>query len=384
MQAGPPAVELAGGAEAGASYVAGDWAMELRPSLSLELSSDFGAVLGPALRFTGAGLLRLRDQDWDQRSDFGQLLQSLSLGGAGRAVRLRAGELRAVTLGHGHLVSGYFNRLNEDYHPAGARLTAFAGPVAVEAIASDVLAARMFAAAVRGATTDERFHGELSALHDETLSLVQLDLDAGLFRGPFFWLNAFIGGGARLGVPDPSGGGELGFSADARSGGLSLGGRLEVRKLQGGYRPGMVGLGYEVSRLAGTGFQGAPLADERFPSAFSAFFELQAEYAGRGARVVGQTSVEAFTTGRTDARAWLSAELLSGWLTASGVLEVVALGGEARVLAGGEARVRFLPSLYAAARAGTSFRPSPAGGVERALSAGLAVGADFDVVPAAR
>jgi len=392
VQAGPPSVELLGGAEVGPELVAGAWALQVRPTLSLELSADFGAQLGPPLRFAGTGPLGLRAEDWDERSDLGQLLQSLSAGGTGRPVQFRAGELRSFTLGHGHLIAGYSNRVNEDYHPAGAQLIAFAGPVAMEAVASDVLAARMFAGAVRATTGDERFHAELSALHDfglaggvaPPLSLLQLDLDAGLFRGPLFWLNAFLGGGARVGVPDPSGGGEVGFSVDARNGALSLGGRLEARMLRGGYRPGMVGLGYEVARLAGTGFQGVPLADERLPPAFSAFFELQFAHAARGASVSGVAQVEAFTAGRTDARAWLTAELLSGWLAATGMVEVVGLGSAPRVLAQGEARVRFWPSLYAAARVGTGFRPAPGGGLERSVTAGVALGADFDLVPGAR
>ena len=391
-QAGPSSLELLGGAEVGPALIAHAWALQVRPTLSLGLSADFGAELGPWLRFTGTGPLLLRAEDWDERSDLGQLLQSLSIGATGRPVQLRAGELRAFTLGLGHLVSGYSNRVAEDYHPAGAQLVAFAGPVALEVMASDVLAARMFAGAVRAAALDDHLHAELSALHDfglaggtaPPLSLLQLDLDAGLFRGPLFWLDVFLGGGARVGVPDPSGGGELGISVDARRGALSLGGRLEARMVRGGYRPGMVGLGYEVSRLAGTGFQGVPLADERLPPAFSAFFELQLAYAARGASLSGQAQVEVFTAGRTDARAWLTAELFSGWLAASGMVEAVGLGSAPRILAQGEARVRFAPSLYAAARAGTGFRPAPGGGLERSVTAGVALGADFDLVPGAR
>ena len=390
--ASAPAVELSGGAEVGPWFLAGGWMVGLRPSLSLELSADFGVALEAPLRSTGTAPLQLRGEDWDERSDLGQLLRALSVGAASRPVQIRAGELRAVRMGHGHLLAGYFNRLSEDYRPAGAHLLVSAGQVAVEAVASDVLAARLFAGAVRATTGDEGFHAELSALHDfgqaggtaPPLTLAHLDLDVGLFRGPSFWLNAFIGGGVRVGVADPAGGGVLGLSVDGRAGGLNVGGRVEVRRVEGGYRPGMVGVGYELSRMAGTGFSGVPLADERLPPAFSGLAEIQVECAARSGRVVGLASVEAFTFGRMDARAWFSAQLFSGWLTASGVMEAVELNASPRLLVAGDARVRFAPSLYAWASAGTSFRPAPAGGLERALVAGLGLAADFDLAPGPR
>jgi hypothetical protein len=387
VQEGPPSVELRGGADVGAALVSGTWLATVHPTLAFDVRPDFSIELGAPVRFTSLRPIQLRPEDWAEFSDLGQALQLLSIGGADRPVQVRAGELRGVKLGLGHLVDGYFNRLTEDYHPAGAQLSVFAGPVAVELLASDVLAPRLFGAAVRSEVLDERVHAELSAVHDfglaggvaPELSLAQLDLDVALARGPEVWVNAYAGGGARVMVADPTGGGELGLSLDARAGPLSVGGRLEARRVEGGYRPGMVGVGYEVARFAGEGFRGRPLADERLPAGFAGLLEGQVAYALLGTRVLGQVSVEGSLSGRFDGSAWLTADLLGGWVSASAVLDLVDVTGPSRVLVGGQMRVRVLPSLYLAAQAGTSFRPAPGGGLERSVTAGLSAGADFDV-----
>ena len=58
---------------------------------------------------------------------------------------------------------------------------------------------------------------------------------------------------------------------------------------------------------------------------------------------------------------------------------VVGISTAPRIFATAEARVRWMPSLYASAVIGTAYRPAPSGGLQRALTAGLGVGADFEL-----
>ncbi|MFY0581769.1 hypothetical protein ACN28S_52590 [Cystobacter fuscus] len=92
---------------------------------------------------------RLRRQDWDELSDFGQLVRELRVGRDDGMLQLRAGSFSTWTLGAGWLVNRYNNNLSQDYHPAGANFVAYLGPTRVEVFASDVLAARLFAGEFR-------------------------------------------------------------------------------------------------------------------------------------------------------------------------------------------------------------------------------------------
>ena len=64
----------------------------------------------------------LRRKDWDELSDYGQLIQLLRAGEPESLVWLEAGPTRRKTLGLGHLVGRYSNQDHPDYHPAGATL----------------------------------------------------------------------------------------------------------------------------------------------------------------------------------------------------------------------------------------------------------------------
>ncbi|WP_253818530.1 serine/threonine-protein kinase, partial [Myxococcus xanthus] len=92
-----------------------------------------------------AGASLVRKEDWDELSDWGQVVQNLMVGGdAPNFVWM--GALESYTLLSGHLVRRYNNRGNPNYNPAGAVVTGMLRPLYVEAFASDVLGARLMGA----------------------------------------------------------------------------------------------------------------------------------------------------------------------------------------------------------------------------------------------
>lgn len=386
-----PAVEVVGGVELSLLTLDGGVWLQLLPVVSINLSHDFMLEMGAPFRvFPPNGLLIPRIPDWDERSEWIQLLRRLRIGGPERPVQVEAGTLEGVTLGRGHLLTGYFNRIGEDYHPAGARVAITAGRFGVEALASDLLAPRIFALAARWAFWGP-LHAELSALHDAglgggvspSLTLAHLDLDAVLVHNPLVRLVTYAGVGARLLVSDPAAGALLGLSLEGTAAGLAIGGRVEGRKLGGSFRQGMVSLAYEVSRFAGSSLSGAALADERLPDAWSLAAEVQAESTFGLARLYGRASVESFNYGRTDIRVHASASLLAGLVTVNAMAEALKLDATSRWFATGECRVRLMPAVYAMLQAGTSYRPAPSGqGLERSFTALLGVGVDISLSPA--
>ena len=179
------------------------------PQLGVDGGEDFEFMLGAPLRFRlldedprqqaddfGA---YLRREDWDERSDYGQVVRRLRVGTEAGRFMLRVGPFVEETLGYGHLVGRYTNMLNPDYHPAGGSLSFNLGPTQVQLLASDVLAARLFAGDVRldiGRLSSEdekhfdRYHAILSVAHDfgraggETpgITAVQLGGDAAFVK----------------------------------------------------------------------------------------------------------------------------------------------------------------------------------------------------------
>lgn len=378
------------------------------PSLDFEGGEDFALALGASLRlrlfddppeqraFDFGGVLRR--EDWDQPSDFGQVLRLLRIGREGGGFYLWAGPAVRYTLGRGHLVSRFSNQASPDYHPAAGALQLSIGPTRTEVFASDLLGARLFAAEVSAdlarllgkEQSADWFHVALSVAHDAgraggatgTLSLMELDLDASLHRSEAAQVVAFAGVGSRFNLRGADLGAALGLSADWRSVNFRLGGKAELRKVGGGFRFGMFGPAHELSRFAGTGLSGAPLADEVLPDSFSGYGELQLESGDPGSSPEPYFALslggEHFAFGRTDLDALLSAKLAQGRALASVHLSLVGLGVLPRYSMGLEARWRFMPSLYAAARGGTVFFPQPDSSLSRGVYVGVGVGADFE------
>jgi hypothetical protein len=381
------------------------------PLIAFDGGDDFGFELGATLRlrvFDDPPEQRagdyggvLRRADWDQTSDYGQLLRELRIGKPGGGFVLEAGPLSGVTLGHGHLVSRYSNRENPDYHPAGAQLALATGSVHTTLLASDVLGGRLFAGEVSGdlgrifsadPARFDRFHGALSVAHDagrvgpvtDPMTLMHLDFDAALYRGEVVRLFAYTGVGSRIFVPVADLGALVGFSLEGTPGAFQLGGKIEARKQAGSFRQGMFGPAYELQRIAGVGLDGLPQARELLPDGFSGFAEfslasgpIDPDPSG-ASRVSFSVAAEHFSWGRTDADAALALRLMEGKAMGTARVSIVGVGVSPRMSATFEARYRFAPALYALAAGGTVYFPQAEGGLVRGLFGGVGVGADFE------
>jgi hypothetical protein len=255
----------------------------LTPLLGFEGGDDFGFELGAELRFLAATASPteramdyghvLRRQDWDELSDFGQILRDLRVGAPADPFQLRAGPLDDFTLGWGHLINRYGNRLNPDYHPSGATLVGNGGPVQGELVVSDLLGARLFAGQASldlgrlfssAPAWADRFHVAGSLAYDvgraggnaPALGVGQLDLDAALYRGPGAQVFLEAGPGIRLDVPTTGLSGAIGLAADLEQTAAQWSAKLELRKQSAELRPGMLGAAYELSRFSDTGLAG--------------------------------------------------------------------------------------------------------------------------------
>jgi len=387
-----------------------DLFLHVTPIISVDTGDNFGFELGAGLRLRVidgepaqrdrdyAGLLR--GADWDEFSDYGQVLRDLWLGADEAPVRLRAGPLRRVSLGRGLLVSRYSNQLNPDYHPLGAVVTLDAGPVHAQLLASDVLAGRLFALEVTGdigeliGATAERgkYHATLSAGHDfgraggvtEPISLLMLEADAALYQGESVRSFAYGAIGSRLLTEDFGMGATLGVSADAELGSALLGFKLEGRKVGAGFRFGMFGPDHELARFSDLGLTQQGLSQARLPDGFSGFTEAQLELghsaelstSRRGALVLS-ASAEYFSFNRLDLDAAVTTRLPGDLATLTARFAMTGFNQVPRYDGAAEARYRFAPSFYALAHGGVTFFPQPDHTLVRGFFGGVGVGADF-------
>lgn len=408
---------LAGAAEFGVQPIAlspreADVFLSLTPILALGYDGVFALELGAPLRLhsgtvVGAQPMQFRAEDWDELSDFGQILRGLRIGRETDAFSLWAGPLTLETLGRGALVSRYGNGLLATRSPAGARVRAEVGGVRTEVLASDVLALRLLAAEVRldgghllagGANAAGRWHVTLGAAHDagdaetdvDGITLASLELDAVLWRLPTFQLAAFLGGGARLGAGGGHLGGQVGLELEAQLPHAVFGGRVAARRGSGGYRPGFFGADHELARLAGQGLTTAPLADLRLPAGYSGHALVQLGFGAqgeedvpdaRGNRGTASVAVEVFQSGRTDLEAAYQLDFIGQGLSLAGRLGATGLGETTRSWVSLEGRGRLSPSIYVVAAAGTAFAPREGGGLTRGWTATAGVGFDFDARP---
>lgn len=385
--------------------------LSLRLNLTVDGGDRFGVVLEAPLRlrvfedFGGARgspapLWRLRAQDWDERSDFGQLLHYLRLGSDYTPVRLEAGRMEDYTLRSGHLVRRYSNQENPNYHPSGAFLTAYAGPLYTELFTADLLGARLVAGELAldvgswlGAAPTEPFRHSLgvSLAHDfaraggasPPVTLAHVDISTGLFYQPDFQVSALAGAGTRLDGPGSPVGAVAGLSLETFARKLMVRGRLEARMQRGGFRQGFFGPLYELSRFLAPGPSSLPAAREQWPDGFSGFGELMLGWDSlsleHGERELNLSlAAEAFSWGRVDADARVERRLLVRRLRLA--LRVAVEGllqPRARHLITGEVRYRFRKRVYLMAQAGTVFFPLPGSGVHPSAFVSLGVGADY-------
>lgn len=383
----------------------------LRPTLSFAVKDIFSLELGPLFRirvgdFAPFNRSRdvgqfLRGADWDEASDFGQIIQSLTIGHEGGIVSVDLSPKRKKTMGLGHLLWRYSNQVNADYHPTGGELELNAGPIHGEFFASDLFGARLFAAEVawdiggtfsKDAKVRDRYVLAISFAHDASkagrpfrpdlnvapfypsnATLVHVDASAVLYRSAELSWMAFAGLGVR--ANDAS---DLGFvggtSLDASVQEVGFSARLEVRKQAGGFRQGYFGPQYELQRFSDVGFRETGINDVRLPDSGSAFLELRA---GIGDYLTFDAAAEYFFWQRLDLDGSLQVSLLRDWLFFTAHASVQGILVKPRTLVTGGFRWRIVASVYVMAEAGTVFMPQADGTLLRGVQANAGVGFDF-------
>lgn len=380
-------------------------AFEAGTSVSLELGAELRlrAFDNPPEQHASDVQGLLRGSDWDRLNDLGQVLRLLRIGSSNGPFLLEAGAFRPFTLGHGHLISRYDGQLNPDYHPAGGHTSFAIGPTRTDLFVSDVVGGRLFAGEISldlaQAFSDqealyERYHGALSVAYDAgragypspPIGLLHLDADAALYHGELGELFGIAGAGGRMVNEAVNLGAVFGFSGEVipTPGELKVSGKLEIRKNGAGFRQGMFGPTYELSRFAGMGFGLPPVANEVLPDGFSGYLELAVGLgssdpaAAKPRHVVVSAAAEYFLWGRLDADARVTARLPDNQGTIAARFSMVGFLQNPRYDGTIEARYRILPSLYAMGQGGVVFFPQASGALFRGVFAGLGVGFDFE------
>ncbi len=365
----------------------------LAPRAGVERTDAFALDLAAPLRLrlddADDTRFRLRREDWDERSDYGQVLERLAIGKDGDAFSLRAGALEHATLGLGHLVGRYRNRDNPDYHPAGARAQVNLDAHRLELLASDVLAARLFAGEYTldlgrqlGAAPD-RARISLSGAHDFAraggqsfpITLTHVDASYAFLQGEGLQLLALVGGGTRFGA-GPGGWGAVAGLAGEGGASVPLGAKLEVRKQTGGFRQGLFGPAYELARFSSIGVSSTPLGLERLPDGYSIYLEAFTTLRWLHVTAAG----ERFDWGRSELDVQLDLVGFSERLTASVRATGVGLEQSPRWLFWAESRYRIAPSLYGVLGGGWTYFPQGAEGLARAVCVGAGLGVDLATV----
>lgn len=382
-----------------------DGYLAVRPVFGVDVGPDFQAELGPTFRLRlvdqppeqrseDLGHL-LRGRDWDEASDFGQIISDLRLGAQSRPFFVRAGPVRKRTLGFGHLINRYSNQENPDYHPSAATAVLNVGPIRAELLVSDLFGARLFAGEIAcdlgrafSSSPDvfDRYGVAVQVAHDASMSglpaqvtplpltLLQVDASAVVLRNQTVRLAVLTGAGARISASS-SGGFLVGLALDTTLRLTAFSVKLEGRKQAGGFRQGLVGPSYELSRFAGLGLSGAPIAQERLPDAFSVYLEGRAKV---GELISVDAMVEYFTWGRTDFDSSLNVLLLKRRLVANTRFTAVGLGAHPRYAITASARLRLISSLYVLGAGGTVFFPQEDGTLTRGVTASVGFGVDFE------
>ncbi|QRK14233.1 hypothetical protein JQX13_53530 [Archangium violaceum] len=381
---------------------------QLRPTLVVDGGGAWGLHMGAPVRLRlrlwggeaggEAGAGRVRKEDWDSLSDWGQVVRALKLGSEESAVSLWVGAMEDYSLLSGHLVRRYY-RANPDYQPAGGYLTSSVGPLFVEVFTSDMLGARLVGAqaevdlahVLAGPLREPgRYTLGLSAVREwgraggqsPQVTLAHVDGTAVVVVRPSFELHVLAGWGGR---PDTAGawGAVVGMGADALTPTLDMKLRLEVRRQRGGFRQGYFGPDYELARLSAVSRSGTPVMQAPFPEGLSAYGEAVVGWDGVRLGEVLQrhlhlsVGAEVFDWGRVDVDGRLAVQLAERSLevAVSGLARGLGQPG-ARHLYSAEVRWRFGRRLYALAQGGTRLYPGADGTLSPVAFASLGMGVD--------
>lgn len=120
-----------------------NWLMLVEPGLSIK-SRPLELRLAAPLRFDVEDSFHLWKRDWDDLSDAGRVLRKALLQVYDGAVRISLGHLAHTTFGHGTLVQGFIASLDPDVMPLGASARVQLGPIAFEAMVSDIFGPEVF------------------------------------------------------------------------------------------------------------------------------------------------------------------------------------------------------------------------------------------------
>lgn len=412
-------VTLRGAAEAEVALLPSGFAQNeldgfvaLRPVFSFTVGDDFTVEVGPTFRLrlidrppdnwaTDFGGV-LRRPDWDEASDFGQIIQALRIAPDSSPFYARAGTVRKKTLGLGHLINRYSNQENADYHPAMGNVVLVLGPVRGEFFASDVFGGRLFAGDVTldlggvfssSPEVKDRYLVSLELVHDAgraglpfrpdpsvdrvtlpQVTLMHVDGSAVLLRNQNLRLMVLLGMGTRF-TQRADLGFVLGGAVDATVSDIGISAKLEARKQGGGFRHGFFGPNYELSRFADVGFSGPGIADVLLPDSFSFYGEVKV---GIGTAASVDVAAEYFLYNRTDLDASLNVNLLGSWLVGQARFTVVGLGQQGRYHVTAGVRARLFKSFYLVGSGGTAFFPQPDGSLLRGVTASAGAGVDFE------
>lgn len=389
-----------------------DFTTAIRPSIGFFVGDVFGIELGSTFRIriidtpafnrpTDVGGF-LRGADWDELSDFGQILKKLQIGNEQGVFHVKAEPTRKKSLGLGHLLWRYSNQANVDYHPTGAQAVLRAGPIRAELFASDILGARLFAGEVAwdiGGTFSSlpavkdryvlsfqvahdfnlagrpfRFDPSLTPVTPVPITLLHLDASAVLVRSAELRWMVMLGMGTRANATA-----DLGFlvgtTLDANVKEVGFSTRLELRKQAGGFRHGFFGPMYELQRFVDIGFRGPGLGDAVLPDGLSGFGELRV---GIGPRISFDLAAEYFFWNRLDLDGGFSLALFQDWFFLTARTTVLGLAQSPRWWVTSGFRARLFPSFYVLGEAGTVFFPQPDGSLIRGFAFSAGVGVDFE------
>ncbi|MBU8898061.1 hypothetical protein KRR26_20805 [Corallococcus sp. M34] len=380
--------------------------VQLEPMVAAGRGESFRLILGAPVRLRlwgGDGAGFVRQEDWDELSDWGQVVRLFMVGGdTPNSVWL--GMMEGYSLLSGHLVRRYGNRVNPDYHPAGVIATGALGPVYAEAFASDVLSARLTGAEVAldvqhvlfgRPPVSGRYTLAVSAVHDwgrvggasRPMTLAHLDATAVVLRrgrkDKRVEAHLLGGWGGRLGEGN-AWGAVAGFGVDVLTATVDLRARLEARLQRGGFRQGAFGPDYELARFLVAGPTAVPLAEASFPEGTSAFGEVILSWDAvrlsgmRQRHLFLSLGVEAFSWGRLDVDGRAEVQLFHRNLTVGVGGLATAMGQPgARYVVSGEARWRFLGgNLYALGQGGTLLFPTGTGTLRPGAFAAVGLGVD--------
>jgi hypothetical protein len=381
-----------------------DLYFDLRPLLSVQSGDLFSLDVAPMFhllllddapndRNSAYGGL-LRRNDWDEPSDFGQIIRNLRVGKLDGPVWVRAGAVQLETLGLGHLINRYSNQDNPEYHPAAGSGGLRIGAVRAEFFASDIFGARIFSGLAgvefgRILSNDPGWYDRLwltaEIAHDvgrasgitPSVTLLHTDASVMVYRSKQARVQLFAGIGGRI-LQNTGWGAVGGLSTDIEVNTLQLGAKIEVRKQTSGFRQGFFGPQYEISRFVGTGFSGLPIGEEVLPDSYSVYGEVRAGIRGF---LVTEAAIEHFAWGRTDLDMSINAEMFSSHFVTSARFTAVGLGTPlSRYFVYCDARFRIFKSFYVLGSGGTLLFPQPLGTLTRGVFISAGVGVDFETI----